>query len=143
MKKNKQNKVKILEYVFMGGALALLLAGFMLSVIGSWSFSKYYVEPIDIHNFYETFAEFLSITIKYSPIFYLGFLIIGISIILFLFALMVFVVDYEYYTKKPKELGIMLTKINPNKSRVESVEVGATYVDYDLVEPNENEQLMD
>lgn len=140
---NKQGKVKILEYIFLGCALMLLLAGFVLTIVGSRSFANYYVEQIDIHNFYETFGEFFEVTLKYSKTFYLGFLFIGLSIISFLFALMVFVVDYEYYTKKPKELGIILTKINPNKVKVPSVEVGALYSEYKMSEVTETEQLMD
>ena len=71
--------------------------------------------------------EFLKITIKYSGLFYVGFILIILSTVFFLATLSLFIVDYECYTKKPKELGIILTKINPNKEKVESCEVGAKY----------------
>lgn len=127
MKLNNHSKVKVTEYVLFTIAFLLLLTGFILTMVGSGTFSEYYVESVDIDHFYESFKEFFRITIEYSGVFYLGFLFIILSVFTFLVSLVFVVIDYEYYTKKRKELGIMLTKINPTKERVESVEVGAIY----------------
>lgn len=125
---SRHKQVKKMEYILIAIALILLITGFVLTMVGSSSFANYYVDKIDINNFYESVSEFFNITIQYSGVFYLGFLFIIMSVLFFLLALMAFVVDYEFYTKKQKELGLILTKINPQKIKVPSVEVGAKYV---------------
>ena len=125
-----QSRVKLAEYILFALAFLLLLTGFILTMVGSGSFSEYYVETIDINNFYESFLEFFKLTIQYSKVFYVGFLFIILSVLSFLISLIFIVIDYEYFTKKKKELGIILTKINPNKEKVSSVEVGAIYHPY-------------
>lgn len=125
---SRHKQVKKMEYILIAIALILLITGFVLTMVGSGSFANYYVDKIDINNFYESVSEFFNITIQYSGVFYLGFLFIIMSVLFFLLALMAFVVDYEFYTKKQKELGLILTKINPQKIKVPSVEVGAKYV---------------
>lgn len=125
---SRHKQVKKMEYILIAIALILLITGFVLTMVGSSSFANYYVDKIDINNFYESISEFFNITIQYSGVFYLGFLFIIMSVLFFLLALMAFVVDYEFYTKKQKELGLILTKINPQKIKVPSVEVGAKYV---------------
>ena len=127
---NSHSKVKIAEYILFAVAFVLLLTGFILTMVGSGSFSEYYVESIDIDNFYESFLDFFKITIEYSKVFYLGFLFIILSVFMFLVSLAFVVIDYEYFTKKKKELGIILTKINPNKEKVSSVEPGVKYHEY-------------
>lgn len=125
---SRHKQVKKMEYILIAIALILLITGFVLTMVGSSTFANYYVDKIDINNFYESISEFFNITIQYSGVFYLGFLFIIMSVLFFLLALMAFVVDYEFYTKKQKELGLILTKINPQKIKVPSVEVGAKYV---------------
>lgn len=134
---SRHKQVKKMEYILIAIALILLITGFVLTMVGSGSFANYYVDKIDINNFYESVSEFFNITIQYSGVFYLGFLFIIMSVLFFLLALMAFVVDYEFYTKKQKELGLILTKINPQKIKVPSVEVGAKYV----YEKNKNQKV--
>ena len=127
---NNHSKVKLAEYILFTMAFLLLLTGFVLTMVGSGSFAEYYVESVDFDHFYESFKEFFRITIQYSKVFYLGFLFIIISVFAFLLSLVFVVIDYEYFTKKKKELGIILTKINPTKVKVDSVEVGSMYHEY-------------
>lgn len=127
MRLNNHSKIKLTEYILFSVAFLLLLVGFVLTMVGSGSFAEYYIESVDIDHFYESFRQFFRSTIEYSGVFYLGFLFIILSVFTFMISLVFVVIDYEYYTKKRKELGIILTKINPSKEKVVSVDVGAKY----------------
>ena len=45
-----QSRVKLAEYILFALAFLLLLTGFILTMVGSGSFSEYYVETIDINK---------------------------------------------------------------------------------------------
>ena len=107
--------IKNLEISFTILSVVLLTIGVMVIMYGSASFKNYYVEPVSGQKFFETIIEFLKVTIEYSTDFYVGILVICLSVISFIFAMSAFIYDFEFYQEKEKE--IIVSKDMHPKSR--------------------------
>ena len=126
--------IKNLEISFTILSVVLLTIGVMVIMYGSASFKNYYVEPVSGQKFFETIIEFLKVTIEYSTDFYVGILVICLSVISFIFAMSAFIYDFEFYQEKEKELPYILPFINPENKKVKSVPVGTTYEEYVILQ---------
>ena len=130
--------IKNLEISFTILSVVLLTIGVMIIMYGSASFKNYYVAPVDGQKFFETIIEFLKVTIEYSTDFYVGILVICLSVISFIFAMSAFIYDFEFYQEKTQEMPYILPFINPENKKVKSVAVGTTYEEYVLSKNKKN-----
>lgn len=122
-----KKRCQYIGYILIGIGILLLIAGSIICYLGSKSFNNYYVERITLENYYSSFVNFISISIKYSKMFYLGIGIILLSALSFLISIVLFVYYFEIYTNKDASLEIVLKKINPEGKSIASVNVGAKY----------------
>ena len=122
-----KRKTKWISISLISVGIVLFIAGIIVCYIGSKSFNNYYVERINMDYFYTSLFNFISISLTYSKLYWIGIALIVLSASMLVGVVVIYVYCFETYKNEDENLEKVLKKINADGHSVPSVKVGETY----------------